>query len=56
MQLTYNEGKSIVTERFIRTLKKKIFKRMTAISKYIILMCQMTWLTNTITQFIKILK
>ena len=30
---TYNEGKSIATERFIRTLKNKIFKQMTAISK-----------------------
>ena len=29
----YNEGKSIVAERFIRTLKNKIFKHMTAISK-----------------------
>ena len=32
---TYNEGKSVVTERFIRTLKNKIFKHMTAISKNI---------------------
>ena len=30
---TYNEVKSVVAERFIRTLKNKIFKRMTAISK-----------------------
>ena len=30
---TYNEGKSVVPERFIRTLKNKIFKHMTAISK-----------------------
>ena len=30
---TYNEGKSVVTERFIRTLKNKILKHMTAISK-----------------------
>ena len=30
---TYNDGKSIVAERFIRTLKNKIFKHMTAISK-----------------------
>ena len=29
---THNEGKSVV-ERFIRILKKKIFKHMTAISK-----------------------
>ena len=30
---TYNEGKSVVAERFIRTLKSKIYKHMTAISK-----------------------
>ena len=30
---TCNEGKSVVAERFIRTLKNKIFKHMTAISK-----------------------
>ena len=30
---TYNEGKSAATERFIRTLKNKIFKHMTTISK-----------------------
>ena len=29
----YNGGKSVVTERFIRTLKSKLFKHMTAISK-----------------------
>ena len=33
--LTYNKGKSIVAERFIRTLKNQIFKYMTAISKNI---------------------
>ena len=33
MYSTYNEGKSVVAERFIRTLKSKIFKHMTAISK-----------------------
>ena len=33
MYSTCNEGKSAVAERFIRTLKKKIFKHMTAISK-----------------------
>ena len=33
MYSTYNEGKSAVAERFIRTLKNKIFKHMTAISK-----------------------
>ena len=30
---TYNEGKSVVAERIIRTLKNKIFKHMTAVSK-----------------------
>ena len=30
---TFNEGKSVVSERFIRALKNKIFKHMTAISK-----------------------
>ena len=30
---THNEGKSIVAERFIRTLKNKIYKYMNSISK-----------------------
>ena len=30
---THNEGKSVVAERFIRTLKNKIYKYMTSISK-----------------------
>ena len=33
MYSTYNEGKSVVAERFIRTLKNKILKHMAAISK-----------------------
>ena len=33
MYSTYNEGKYVVAERFIRTLKNKICKLMTAISK-----------------------
>ena len=33
MYSTYNEGKSVVAERFIRTLENKIFKHITAISK-----------------------
>ena len=33
MYSTYNEGKCVVAERFIRTLKNKFFKHMTAISK-----------------------
>ena len=39
MYSTYNEGKSVVAERFIRKLKNKIFKHMTAISKMFILIC-----------------
>ena len=35
MGSTYNEGKSVVAERFIRTSKNKLFKHMTAISKTI---------------------
>ena len=30
---TYNEGKSVVAERFIRTLRNKLYKHMTATSK-----------------------
>ena len=33
MYSTYNEGKSVIAERSIRTLKNNIFKHMTAISK-----------------------
>ena len=33
MYSTFNEGKSVVAERFIGTLKNKIYKHMIAISK-----------------------
>ena len=33
MYSTHNEGKSVVAERFIRRLKRKIYKYMTSISK-----------------------
>ena len=33
MYSTHNEGKSVVAERFVRTLKNKIYKYMTEISK-----------------------
>ena len=33
MYATHNEGNSITAERFIRTLKTKIYKYMTSISK-----------------------
>ena len=35
MYSTHNEGKSVVAERFIRTLKSKIYKYMTSISKHV---------------------
>ena len=33
MYSIYNEGKSVVAERFIRTLKNKLYKHMTATGK-----------------------
>ena len=33
MYSTYNEAKLVVAERFIRTLKNKIYKYMTSVSK-----------------------
>ena len=33
MYSAYNEGKSVIAERFIRTLKNKIFKHMAAVSR-----------------------
>ena len=55
---TYNEGKSVVAERFIRTLKNKIFKHMTAISKniYFDMLNDIVHKYNIITLFIKPLK
>ena len=38
MYSKHNEGKSVVAERFIRTLKNKIYKHLKAISKMFILM------------------
>ena len=35
MYSTYNEGKSVVTKRFIRTLKNKLYKHMATVSKNI---------------------
>ena len=56
MYSTQNEGKSVTAERFIRTLKNKIFKYITAISKSACLDVLDVLLINTITQFIKLLK
>ena len=38
MYSTYNEGKSVVAERFIRTLKNKLYKHMTPSGKMCIMM------------------
>ena len=56
MYPTYNEGKSVVAERFIRTLKNKIFKHMTAISKNVYFDMLDDMLINTVTLLIELLK
>ena len=33
MYSTFNEGKSVIAERFIKTLKNKIYKHMTSVGK-----------------------
>ena len=33
MYSTYNERKSVVSQRFVRTLKNKIYRHITAVSK-----------------------
>ena len=33
MYSTYNEGKSVIAERFIETIKNKVYKHMTTIGK-----------------------
>ena len=35
MYSIYSEGKSVVAEKFIRTLKTKIYKYMTSVSKHV---------------------
>ena len=37
MYSTHNEGKSVVAERAIRTLKNNIYKHMTSISKNVLI-------------------
>ena len=36
MYLTQNKVKSVVAERFIKNLKNKIYKHMTAVSKHVL--------------------
>ena len=63
MYSTYNEGKSVVAERFIRTLKNKIFNHIAAISKSVYFDVLDDIVNNinididcTIKQFIELLK
>ena len=56
MYSTYNEEKSVIAERFIRTLKSKIFKHMTVVSKNIYFDVLDDIANKTITQFIELLK
>ena len=56
MYSTYNEGKSVVAERFIRTLRSKIYKHMTAISKNVYFYVLNDMLMNTTIQTIEQLK
>ena len=56
MYLTYNKGKSVVAESFIRTLKNKIFKHMQLLLKIVTLMRYTILLINIIIQFIELLK
>ena len=52
MYSTFNEGKSVAAERFIRALKNKIFKHMAAISKKIYVLDHILSI-NTIIRYTK---
>ena len=56
MYSTNNEGKSVIAERFIRTLKNKICKYMTSISKNVYIDKLDVLLENTIIHIIHQLK
>ena len=49
MHSTYNQRKSVVAERFIKALKNKVYKHITAVSKNVYLTFQMPLLINAIT-------
>ena len=51
MYSTHNEEKSVVAERFIRTLKNKIYKHMTAVSKNVFI-DKFKWYNKWIQQYI----
>ena len=50
---TYNEGKSVVAERFSRTLKNKVFKHMTAILAISVLDDIVNKYNNTVHRILK---
>ena len=56
MYSTCNEGKFVVVERFIRTLKNKIFKHMAAISKNVYFDVLDDIVNKKVIQFIELLK
>ena len=56
MYSKFNEGKSVVAERLIRTLKNKIFKHMAAISKNVYFDVLNDIVNKYNTRFIELLK
>ena len=56
MYSMHNEGKSIIAETFIKTMKNKMYEYMTSISKMCVLINQMIQLTNIIIYTIAQLK
>ena len=55
MYSRHNEGKSVVAERFIRTLKNKIYKYMTSILKNVYIDKLSDIVKNTTIHIIKLL-
>ena len=53
---TYNKGKSVVAQRFTRTLKNKIYKHMTAVLKNVYFDLLHNTVINTIKDTIELLK
>ena len=56
MYSTYNEGKPVVAERFIRTTKNKIFKHITAMSKNVYFDVLHNIVNKTKALFVELLK
>ena len=47
---TRNEGRTAVAERFVRTLKNKIYKYMTSISKHLSSESRWQWINTVLKQ------